>query len=853
MTTTATFDLALLNGTNGFILNGIDSGDLSGISVSSAGDINGDGFADLIIGAPYSQANNQSSAGRSFVVFGRSGGFNRTVELASLDGSNGFAINGINASDVAGISVSSAGDINKDGFADLIIGARLASPSNNQSNAGQSYLVFGSGSGFSGNLDLANLNGTNGFYLNGVSAFDYSGTSVKNAGDINGDGFDDVIISAPEAGPGGRFGAGRSFVVFGRSSGFGNTFNLSSLNGGNGFAINGINEGDLSGTAVSDAGDINGDGFDDLIIGAPFANSRGQSYVIFGRRTGFSSNLNLSNLNGSNGFTINGVNDFDGLGIAVSSAGDVNGDGLDDLIIGASQASPNNKSFAGQSYVIFGRRSGFGSNFDLTILDGTNGFVINGINSFDYSGSSVSRAGDVNGDGFDDLIIGSPSAIGSAGQSYLVFGRGSGFSASLELSSLDNTKGVIFDGINANDYSGTDVSAAGDVNGDGFDDLIIGASNASPNGKSLAGQSYVIFGSSNFVIPLPTINLSVNPASVLEDAPTNLVYTFTRNGSVTRPLTVNYTIDGTATNGADYATIPTSVTFAAGSTTATVNINPTTDSAVENDETISLTLASGTGYTIGRTTPVIATSLNDDLPTISINNLTVVEGLDANALLTIRLNTSSPQPVSFNYTTTALTATANDDYTPRSGTLTIPSNTTTIQIAIPIRDDNLNESRETFQVNLSNPVNATLSRAVATVTITDTLQRDVTSTLPTGVENLQLIGSNPINGTGNAGNNRLRGNSANNTLNGGLGIDTLIGDLGDDIYIVDTTTDTITELAGQGTDTIQSSVTYTIAALANIENLTLTGTSVSNGSGNTGSNRITGNIVISNNCETSEK
>ncbi|MBD2442062.1 hypothetical protein H6G25_02350 [Dolichospermum sp. FACHB-1091] len=128
---------------------------------------------------------------------------------------------------------------------------------------------------------------------------------------------------------------------------------------------------------------------------------------------------------------------------------------------------------------------------------------------------------------------------------------------------------------------------------------------------------------------------------------------------------------------------------------------------------------------------------------------------------------------------------------------------------------------------------------------TDTIQSSVTYTIATlalaNVENLTLTGTAAINGTGNAGNNVITGNGANNTLNGGAGTDTLIGGLGNDIYVVDSTTDTITENASGGTDTIQSSVTYTIATLANVENLTLTGTAAINGTGNAGNNVITGN------------
>ncbi|MCF2873046.1 FG-GAP-like repeat-containing protein, partial [Octadecabacter sp. G9-8] len=474
---------------SGFVINGVSAGDGAGWSVSGAGDVNGDGFDDLIVGA-YGDDPSSENSGASFVVFGKSDG--TSVELSDIEsGIGGFVINGVSEDDLSGWSVSGAGDVNGDGFDDLIVGAPGDNP--NGDDSGASFVVFGNSDGTS--VALSDIeSGIGGFVINGVSKYDQSGWSVSGAGDVNGDGLDDLIVGAEQDDPNGSH-SGASFVIFGK--GDGTAVQLSDIeNGSGGFVINGVYSFDWSGRSVSGAGDVNGDGLDDLIVGAwgddPNGQSSGASFVVFGKSDGTA--VELSDIeNGLGGFVINGVAEGDQSGVSVSGAGDVNGDGLDDLIVGAFRDDPNGQS-SGASFVVFGKSDG--TTVALSdIEDGIGGFVINGVAELDHLGRSVSGAGDVNGDGLDDLIVGAyrddPNGDAS-GASFVVFGKSDG--TAVELSDIESgLGGFVINGVAENDRNGNSVSGAGDVNGDGFDDLIVGAPGDDTNGSD-SGASFVIFG-----------------------------------------------------------------------------------------------------------------------------------------------------------------------------------------------------------------------------------------------------------------------------------------------------------------------------------------------------------------------
>ncbi|MFZ1321329.1 MAG: FG-GAP-like repeat-containing protein [Ignavibacteria bacterium] len=388
--------------------------DFFGNSVSTADDVNGDGYADVIVGANGYSTN----TGRAYVFFGGAL-MNNVADVTMTGGAAGYKF---------GISVSSAGDVNGDGYSDVIVGAN-----GYLTNTGIAYIFYGG----------LSMNNVEDVILSEGSTNIFYGTSVSTAGDVNGDGYSDVIVGA--------FGyssnAGRAYIYIGGASM--NTFAAVTLNP--------EAAGSFFGYSVSSAGDVNGDGYSDVIVGAyGYSSSTGRSYIFYG---GFI-------MNNFKDVTLTGETTGDQFGRSVSSAGDINGDGYSDVIAGAW----NHSTATGKAYIFFGGTS-MNNGSDVTMT---------GEAANNQHGWSVSSAGDVNGDGYSDVIVGANGYSGNTGRVYL-------YDYFLKNEIIND---LTMTGEAANDYFGASVSSAGDVNGDGYSDVIVGANRYSGN----KGRVYIYFG-----------------------------------------------------------------------------------------------------------------------------------------------------------------------------------------------------------------------------------------------------------------------------------------------------------------------------------------------------------------------
>ena len=455
----------------------------TGASVAGAGDVNGDGHADIVIGSPLGLTGSAGCAGTAQVVFGPF-----APGMLDLKGGlvPGMTITGARCREYAGGSVAAAGDVNGDGLDDVVIGAPGGSPDDEglSTQGGRAYVVFGRRAG--GSVDLSRL-GRLGFVIEGRrrAVTDAFGWSVDGAGDVDRDGLDDIVIAAP-GNPGfeERSQRGSAYVVYGRPRG--GTIRVRRL-GRRGFGIASTDPGGLR--SVAKAGDVDGDGRDDVILGdVSGAHRRGEAIVVRGaRRHGV---VRLGRL-GRAGFRLTGRDRGAETGYAVDGGGDVNGDGLADVIVGAPQGNrtPFNTA-GGGAFVVFGRRAP--RDVDLRAL-GAQGIELRGSGS-DWAGFAVASAGHIGGDRFGDV------ALLVRGSLAVIFGRRSG--GTVRLDRLSPAAGYLIDGtVEPNQWysdsaSGGFIIAAavgGDADGDGTDDLLVGVHMADHNDRPDSGSAYLFF------------------------------------------------------------------------------------------------------------------------------------------------------------------------------------------------------------------------------------------------------------------------------------------------------------------------------------------------------------------------
>ncbi len=438
--------------------------DWAGYWVATAGDVDGDGLDDVLVGA-YDVDTTGESAGAAYLILGKSLVSGGALSLSSAD----YILQGEEAGDWAGF-VAESGDVDGDGLDDLLISAYGAADKGPLTGA--VYVVLARSLGSESVIDLEDAD----YKIIGESNDDYSGYAL-GSGDVDGDGFDDILIGASGHDAGG-VNAGAAYVVLASSLGSESVVELSDAD----HKLIGESPDSWAGYSLASAGDVDGDGRDDIVLGADDDDGGWQAhaaYLIYASTLDGVPTLELAAAD----HKFRGETGYD-YASQVSSAGDVDGDGRDDLIIGAA-GQDSGGSLSGAAYVILASSLGASSAFDLSDAD----YILIGERPGDYAGAVVSDAGDVDGDGLGDVMVGAlhyEGQFSEQGAAYVVLGSQLGTNPEVYLS--DAAHQLL--GSGPDDYAGVSVAGAGDVDGDGLDDVILGGY----RGPNWTGVAYLVTG-----------------------------------------------------------------------------------------------------------------------------------------------------------------------------------------------------------------------------------------------------------------------------------------------------------------------------------------------------------------------
>ncbi|HYE47549.1 MAG TPA: hypothetical protein VEA44_17420 [Caulobacter sp.] len=751
-------------------------------------------------------------------------------------------------------SAVAGGDINGDGYQDVIVSGLGAAP--NGAASGATYVLFGSAAGLPA-LDLSNLNGADGFVINGAAAGDLSGYSLAT-GDFNGDGYDDLAIGAP-----GHNGEGAAYLVYGKAGGFTATLELSALDGTDGFKFVTFAPGG-AGAAVS-LGDVNGDGLADLLVGAPDQDDYGAVHITFGHAAPRAAVV-TPGLGVTRGFSLVGASYDSDAGFGLGTA-DLNGDGIGDILVGA-PGSSTDQDWQGAVFVVNGMASGHP---ELIFLHPASVNHVAGALENDFVGRPVTSAGDVNGDGIEDMIIGAPRSPSGAhlGGAYVVFGRPGGIGASLDLATLDGSDGFLITAAQLYASAGASVAAAGDIDGDGYGDLIIGAPQSTGLGYGqITGEAYVLYGKASFDsgVIYPDLFNGHNGFRIIAPQRDTLTGAAVAgagdiNGDGFDDLIVGsprengagvvYVIYGRIRDQADVG--------GSGADRLSGHLGEDVLSGMDGDDRLSGggaddaldgglghdLLDGGTGadamdggagddtYIVDdlsdtateaggggadRVRASVSFTLGADLENLVLEGTADIDGT-GNALANVLDGNSGANILSGGGGADLIKGGAGDDV--------LDGGTGGDQLLGGIGTDVLDGAGDNDRLEGGDGDDTILGGTGADI-------------LDGGADNDALTGGAGADQLlGGAGTDTLDGGSENDVLHGGTGADAMTGGTGDDTFHVDDAGDSTVEALGEGTDVVRAGLTWTLGA--NLERLVLDGSADIDGAGNGLANVLTGN------------